>query len=326
MKKELWKALRIWFWLCLTLSGCASGTVSEKIPAEGTAAHKEATAAHKKGGGYARGFSERWRLSGVLEKSGLYQADAHNGKEGRGHNEIFALPDKADLTKKYQGMRPQKWGDAFAGITSRLDTKEPVIALTFDACGWGGGSAYDEGLIQYLVDEDIPATLFISGKWIEDNPGKLSKLAAYDIFEIENHGYLHKPLSVNGRAQFGLPGTASVAEVYDEVAKNADTIYEMTGELPRFFRTGTAFYDDVAVSVALELGEKIAGFSIAGDAGGTLNKQQIINACKNAGGGDIILFHMNRPGTEIAEGVKAVTADLKAKGFRFVLMKDYDTP
>ena len=237
--------------------------------------------------------------------------------------EAQVVPTREEIDAKYGNSYPTEWGEAMDGIISILPTNDKVVAITLDACGWGAGSGYDEALIDFLVSENIAATLFISGKWIEDNPGKIEYLASCDNFEIENHGYLHKPLSINGREQYGIPGTNSVSEVYDEIENNAKRIEELTGRRSKFFRTGTAYYDDIAIKIAADLGQGIAGYTIAADGGATFSAQQILSVCSNPENGSILLFHMNHPESGTAAGIKAVYSELTAEGYTFVKMADY---
>jgi peptidoglycan/xylan/chitin deacetylase (PgdA/CDA1 family) len=105
-----------------------------------------------------------------------------------------------------------------------------------------------------LIKENVPATLFINARWIDANPVTFMSLARNHLFEIENHGYLHRPLSVKGNAAWGISGTKNVGEVVDEVLVNAVKIQKMTGRRPIYFRSGTAFYDEVAVKVVDDIG------------------------------------------------------------------------
>lgn len=235
-----------------------------------------------------------------------------------------SIPTREEIAEKYGDVEPTEWGEDLEGILSEIPTDEKIIALTFDACGWGQGSGYDEELIEFLIEEKIPATLFISGKWIEDNPQKLEYLAGQENFEIENHGYLHKPLSVSGQEAYGVVGTLSPEEVYDEIEVNAETIYSVTGRRPLFFRTGTAYYDEVAVEIASDLGQRIAGYTIAADGGATFTESQILSACSNPPNGAILLFHMNHPESETAEGVSALFRVLSEEGYAFVKLEDCD--
>ena len=177
---------------------------------------------------------------------------------------------KERLVAAYKNQTPTDWGERVAGVKTQLDTSEKVIALTFDACGGPRGSRVDTALIETLRQEKIPATLFVSGSWIDANPAIFKKLAADPLFEIENHGLAHKPCSVNGNKAYGIKGTASVAELVDEIEKNGRKIEAVTGGKPKFYRPGTAYCDEVAVKVAGELGYEVVNYNILGDAGATL--------------------------------------------------------
>ncbi|WP_082927866.1 polysaccharide deacetylase family protein [Paenibacillus oryzisoli] len=235
---------------------------------------------------------------------------------------VEPVPPFASLEKKlidrYAASIPTKWGEHVPGVQTQLATKERVIALTFDACGGTVGSGYDEKLIDYLIKENIPATLFMNAKWIGANPDIFATLAANPLFEIENHGTEHRPLSVTGKPAYGIAGTKNVADVIHEVKDNADGIEKLTGRRPLFFRSGTAFYDEVATSVVHDLGFEIAGYNVLGDAGATYNTEQVYKALIKAQSGSIVLAHMNHPEKDTAEGVIKAIPELRREGFRFV--------
>lgn len=230
-----------------------------------------------------------------------------------------------NIEDKYKNATPTQWGEKENGIISKIDTNEKIVALTFDACGGGKGNGYDERLISYLMKENIPATLFINARWIDVNPDKFKALSQNPLFEIENHGYSHKPLSVTGRSVYGIKGTNDVDEVIHEVYFNEQKIQQLTGRKPKYFRSGTAYYDDVAVNIAKDLGEKPVNFDIIGDAGATFSTEQIKEACLKAKNGSIIICHMNHPEKSTADGIMTVVPLLKEKGFKFVKLEDYDS-
>lgn len=217
---------------------------------------------------------------------------------------------------------PSEWSETAAGVKTRLDTLEPVVALTFDACG-SEGDGYDAELIDYLIRENIPATLFINARWIDKYPAEFLALARNPLFEIENHGMRHKPCSVNGRSAYGIKGTANPLEVIREVQGNALKIRSLTGRLPRFYRSGTAYYDEKAVAVVEKLGYRCAGFSVLGDRGATYSRQEVKDALASARPGDIIIAHMNHPEKETAEGVMDAVKLLRERGLRFVRLDEY---
>ncbi len=143
----------------------------------------------------------------------------------------------------------------------------PRVALTFDACGGRGGSDVDSALIDGLRADGIPATLFLNSRWIQANPQLAADLAADPLFELGNHGTSHVPLSVTGRDAYGIPGTRSSQEAVDEVWGNHELLTTLTGRPPRFFRAGTAHYDEIGAQIVLDLGETPIGFSVNGDGG-----------------------------------------------------------
>ena len=209
------------------------------------------------------------------------------------------------------------------GVRTRLDTKDKVIALTLDACGSAKGKGVDANLMDFLIQEQIPATLFINARWIDANPELFKKLSQNRLFEIANHGIWHKPASVSGRSIYGIAGTKDIGELVDEIWLNASKIEAITGTRPKLYRSGTAYYDEVAVEVAYALGHQVAGFSILGDAGATFSAAQVKAALLKATPGDIALMHLNHPEAGTGAGIMAAVPELRKRGFKFVRMSDY---
>lgn len=229
-----------------------------------------------------------------------------------------------NLVKKYGGRIPRQWGEKVTGVKTMLVTSEKVVALTFDACGNGTKSnGYDAKLIDFLKQAQVPATLFISGKWQRANPGLVKSLAREPLFDLEDHGYLHRPCSVNGKSVYHIKGTASVTEVIEEIENQGRQLAAVTGKKPKFYRSGTDFYDEVAVAIAGDLGYQVISYSVLGDAGATYNREQIKRALLAAKPGSIIIMHMNHPEGETAAGVIATIPLMKKAGFRFVKLADY---
>jgi peptidoglycan/xylan/chitin deacetylase (PgdA/CDA1 family) len=143
------------------------------------------------------------------------------------------------------------------------------------------------------------------------------------LFEIENHGTNHRPLSMNGRTAWGIKGTENVNQITDEVLLNHRKIEKLTGKSPKFFRSGTAFYDEVGVKVVNEIGELPVNYNVLGDAGATFSKEQVRDALLKANPGSIVLLHMNKPDGKTAEGLKLAIPELKRRGYRFVKLEDF---
>lgn len=229
---------------------------------------------------------------------------------------------RADLVSRYGQVEPTSWGFDGPGVLSRLPTDDGAIALTFDACGGPRGNGYDEALIGFLRERRVPATLFLNSRWIEANPPVARALAADPLFEIANHGTRHCPLSVSGRSAYDIPGTRDVGEVVDEITGNRAGLTELLGRSPRFFRSGTAYLDDVAARIVSDLGERFAGFTVNGDGGATFTAGQVHSAVTAAGPGAIVLAHMNHPAAGTAAGIATAVPQLLDEGRRFVRLSE----
>lgn len=223
---------------------------------------------------------------------------------------------------RYGHAVPHTWGFDAPAVVHALPTARRVIALTFDACGGPGGSGYDRALIDFLRRREIPATLFINSRWIDANPAVFRRLAAEPLFEIANHGTRHRPLSVTGRSAYGIPGTRSAAEVYDEISGNRTKLTRLLGTPPRFFRSGTAYCDDVAARIVTALGERFVSFSVNGDGGATFTPEQVRTTVAAAPGGSIVICHMNHPRGGTARGITAAVPQLLATGYSFTRLSD----
>jgi len=242
---------------------------------------------------------------------------------------VYAVPPlpleslKQQITSRYADVTPTRWGENVPGVRTRLDTAEKVIALTLDACGSARGKGVDALLMEFLIREQIPATLFINGRWIDANPDLFRQLAANPLFEIANHGIRHKPASVNGRSIYGIDGTKNIGEVVEEIELNARKIEAISGLRPKLYRSGTAYYDEIAVQISGDLGHEVAGYSLLGDAGATWSAAQVKMALLKAVPGDIALLHMNHPEAGTGAGIIAAVPELKRRGFKFVRMSEF---
>lgn len=216
------------------------------------------------------------------------------------------------------GHAPHAWGQTIEGVLTEFDADAPSIALTLDACGGPGGNGYDEALIDLLRAEHVPATLFVTARWIAANGDAARSLADDPLFEIENHGDRHRPCSVNGRSAYAIRGTRSVSDAIDEISEGETAIEALTGRRPLLFRPGTAYFDDVCVDVIEGLGARPMGFSVVGDAGGGFGRKEVARQIATAPSGSVVLVHMNKPGGSTAEGVADALPKVRARGLSFV--------
>jgi peptidoglycan/xylan/chitin deacetylase (PgdA/CDA1 family) len=203
-------------------------------------------------------------------------------------------------------------------VHQRLQTQAPGhaqdLALTLDACS----GAYDRRLIATLVQLRIPATLFVTRRWLQANPQALRELLAEpELFELENHGDQHVP-AVVGRQLYGMAGPAELEGVRREVSGGAQAVAQSAGRAPRYYRGAGAAYDAASLQAIAQLGYRVGGFSVNGDAGASLPAAGVARRVLKAGPGDIILAHMNHPRSGTAAGLAQALPQLQQRGLRFV--------
>jgi peptidoglycan/xylan/chitin deacetylase (PgdA/CDA1 family) len=230
------------------------------------------------------------------------------------------VPSQDRITAEFFGRLPSYWGLEAPKVPKTLPDPAAGIALTLDFCGGPGGNGTDHAVLHMLQRLHIPATLFLNARWTHTNPAQTRDLAANPLFELANHGTRHTPLSVTGKTAYGIPGTNSSAEVYEEIMANDALLTAITGQRPRFFRPGTAFLDDIAAEITLALGSIPAGFSINADGGATYPPASVASETAKARPGDIILAHGNHPGAGTASGLSAAIPALLEKGYSFTTL------
>ncbi|MCX5785884.1 MAG: polysaccharide deacetylase family protein [Elusimicrobia bacterium] len=231
---------------------------------------------------------------------------------------------KNRLIAQLKDHTPGRFGESVRGTRNKLDTGQKVIALTFDACG-GRHSGYNAKLIDYLRREKISATLFVTGLWIDRNPEIFKNLAKDPLFEIENHGLLHRVCSITGQSKFGMVATRGIGDVIDEMELNSRKIAALTGRRPVFFRSATAYTDEASALVAQHLGMEVVSYDIvSGDyipfASAKYMKSSIL---KQARHGAIVIMHFNHPEWHELEALEKAVPALRAKGFSFGRLEDF---
>jgi peptidoglycan/xylan/chitin deacetylase (PgdA/CDA1 family) len=196
------------------------------------------------------------------------------------------------------------------------------VALTLDACS----GKFDDDLIEFLIRNHIPATLFATKKWLDKNPYGVSIIKSHlDLFEVEDHGENHIPAVIGaGRKVYGILGEPDIIHLRREVLGGAQAIEQTIGVPPHWYRAATAEYDSQATQEIEKLGYKIAGFSVNADAGATLKQVAIEDRLKHVKGGDVIIAHMNKPAGDSAEGLSVGLIQLLKKGYVFVRLDQVD--
>ena len=249
-------------------------------------------------------------------------------------NEIFIqklyqdtqyLTLKQKVSQEFAHSVAGQWGEFVKGVDEDLVTNDKTIAFTFDACGGKNANGYDAELINFLRKEQISATLFVTGKWIDANYSTFLQLAKDPLFEMENHGFNHKPCSVDGESEYGIHGTKDIPDAFDEIEANAEKIEKITGRRPIFYRSATAYTDEACAKIAKQLGIITISFDVlSGDAVPKIPKSIIVDSVlKHIKPGAIVIMHFNRPAWNTFEAMQEIVPLLRKSGYHFAKLQDY---
>ncbi|HTT96729.1 MAG TPA: polysaccharide deacetylase family protein [Rhizomicrobium sp.] len=175
----------------------------------------------------------------------------------------------------------------------------------------------DTGISDYLVAHRIPFTVFLSGRFVEDNEEAVRALSKLPFVELENHSWDHPNRMTR------LSGD----EVRDEILKADDEVFRVTGRRTAFFRFPAITYNDRTLDIAEELGFRVVHYRWeAGDPDPHETANRIVNETLEAvRPGDILIQHINGRGWHSAEAMPRLIAALQSAGYRFVLLRDYLT-
>jgi peptidoglycan/xylan/chitin deacetylase (PgdA/CDA1 family) len=191
----------------------------------------------------------------------------------------------------------------------RVTTEEPVVAFTFDACATADqANSFDRAIFDILKREQVPTTVFLSGRWIEFHRDEARELAAEPWIEIGNHSYSHPKLT-----------NVPVSRLLDEIERTE----ELIGQLGRHsvaFRPPAGVYDERIVKAAAGMKlPTVLWDVVSGDAMGHIPTDRIVDSVsRGVKAGSIVVFHINGRGPFTKEALPQIIHRLRERGFRFV--------
>ena len=198
--------------------------------------------------------------------------------------------------------------DSVAQVIKSGPPQCPGVALTFDLCPVRKGSGYDQPLMDYLITHRIPATFFMSGKWMAKHEEDVDHLLGMGFFEVGTHGEVHAHLPMH-----------DADEQRTEILGPVKMLQEHYAHETTLFRPPYGEYNDVTVDVVKVLGLRFIQWNIeSGDPDPTLSAEQILTrVAKRAKPGSIIVFHANGKGTQTRQVIEQLTSDiLPRKGLK----------
>ncbi len=214
------------------------------------------------------------------------------------------------------------WFGGLAGLASDGQTQVitsgpkacPAVAITFDLCPVRKGPGFDAELIQLLNDRRVPATMFVSGRWVAKHDVETRALLSVPFFEIGTHGQTHAHLPL-------LDRQAQTEEIQDAVSLLTTRFQRPT----TLFRPPYGEYNDETVEIARALGQRFIYWNVvSGDPDPSLSADQILDRVeRGARNGSILIFHANGKGRHTREVIDRLTAEvLPRKGLTPVTVSE----
>lgn len=202
-----------------------------------------------------------------------------------------------------------------SSVITDLKTTEKVIALTFDACETKTPSYFDNSVLDFITKEEIPVTIFLSGKFVRRNSEQISKLSNYKFIELENHSLNH----FNGMQKFNDD------KLKDEVIENEKLIFQASGVKTKFFRFPAGKYNKRVFDILINLNYSVVHWTFeSGDASKQISQKKLYDwVIYKTKPGSILIFHINRRGYRTGKVLPELVNHFKKNGYKFVKLEDY---
>ncbi len=221
-------------------------------------------------------------------------------------------------------------------VVSSGPADRPRVALTFDADMTPAmlrrlhtgevGSYYNATLIAELRRRKVPATLFLTGLWMQHYPDVTRELAADPLFELGTHTWQHRAFTARC---YGLPVTPP-SQMLEEVLRAQRLLDELAGDRStRLFRFPGGCYDRAALRAIAPAGVTVIQFDVPGGDGFQPRPAAIVRAVvSGAQNGSIVVLHMNGANTSprTADAVGPIAEQLRRQGYVLTTVSGLFTP
>jgi peptidoglycan/xylan/chitin deacetylase (PgdA/CDA1 family) len=195
----------------------------------------------------------------------------------------------------------------------RVETRHPDVAITFDACATRThGYGFDRKVYEILEANGVPATIFVSGRWVESHPSEMAELARDRLVTFGDHSYDHPHMPRLSAARMG-----------DEIERTEAALARY-GKKSVAFRPPFGDWNRHVIDVAAARGLPTVTWDVvSGDPSKRTTKAGMIrNVVGRAKAGSIVIFHINGRGLKTAEALPEILGALRGEGLRFVSLAD----
>ncbi|TQJ22565.1 peptidoglycan/xylan/chitin deacetylase (PgdA/CDA1 family) [Micromonospora sp. A202] len=216
--------------------------------------------------------------------------------------------------------------------TTPTGTRAPVVdhgpragnkvALTFDADMTDGmlaslragrvKSYANLRILDLLERDEVPATFFLTGKWVQRYPDVTRRIADNPRFELANHTYGHAAFTGDC---YDLP-SQPVNELRGDVAKTFEVIKPYGGRQTRYFRFPGLCHDVATLDALAPLGVTVVdGDVVSGDPFATAWKPLVRAVLDHVRPGSVVIMHVTEANAAMTdEALPHILAGLRERG------------
>jgi chitin deacetylase len=197
-------------------------------------------------------------------------------------------------------------GQIFSG--KLLSRQDKVVALTFDDGPWEPTTPQ---VLEILKKNDIKATFFVIGKFVETFPGMLQDVVS-DGHVIASHSWSH-PYKVNGQAQ-----------ILKEIDGTANIVKQVSGFEVNLFRPPGGKLKTGLADYAMKRGYALIRWTVVSgdDVRGTTPDKMIKNVLSQVKPGAVVLLHDGGGKRPTVEALPKIIEGLRKMGYRFVTVPE----
>lgn len=203
------------------------------------------------------------------------------------------------------------------GVLAHGPRREPVVAVTFDACPTTRSPGFAPEIVDLLERERVPTTFFVSGRWAETHPEAFARLRKVPFFEIALHGHRHRHLV------HGAPD-AMLAEIEEGRA----ALRGLGAEPLAVFRPPFGDSPPELAEVARRAGVVALTWDVApGDPDPQVSAATIERGVTTRSEpGSVVVLHVNGRGVGTPKALPGLLAGLRARGFRLARVSEVLAP
>lgn len=191
--------------------------------------------------------------------------------------------------------------NGLAPVITRIQTQHPVVFLTID-----DGITKTPQMLELMAESDLPATLFLTRSFVQDNPAFFKTLHTQGSL-VENHTISHNINMIREMSYNQQLAEITGMQTYTE---------QQFGRRPTLFRPPGGAYSNIMRKAVADAGLKaIVTWEAKANAGHM--DYQVGNALRP---GDIVLMHFR---AEFAADLAAFQQAQLAAGLEVALLEDF---